>query len=185
MDLKTAVASEFAGEDPASQSQEFLSDAEVILLHPSHDGPWDEIAGTLDDSVPTVSFGRDPSNWAISNVPLDTVATVNQYIVYGGLENEENMLRYLGKMLLGLDLSYDPPEERLWQGIYHPDASEAFESIEEYLARRPPRHDHTVGLLWANGDLDVVDAFVRLLEKRATRTFRQSRSLEKEDVDLK
>jgi len=169
MDLKAAVASEFAGEDAAAQCREFLSDAEVILLHPSHEGPWDDIADSLDGSVPTVSFGRDPSNWVISNVPLDAVAAVNQYIVYGGLENGENMLKYLGKELLGLDLKYDPPEERLWQGIYHPDAPEAFESMEEYLAWRPPLHDHAVGLLffrtyWANGDLDIVDAFVRLLE---------------------
>jgi len=170
VDLKAKVASEFEQKEVASQSREFLSDAEVILLHPSHEGPWDEIAEILDGSVPIVSFGRDPSDWSISNVSLETVATVNQYIVYGGLKNAENMLKYLGKELLGLDFRYDPPEERLWQGIYHPEAPEAFESVEEYLVWRPPRHDRAVGLLffrtyWANGDLDIVDSFVRELEK--------------------
>lgn len=170
IDLKAATTSELEGQDVATQCREFLGDAEVILLHPSHEGPWDDIAESLDGSVPVVSFGRDPSHWSMSNVSLETVATVNQYIVYGGLANAENMLRYLEKEVLGLDLRYDPPEERLWQGIYHPEAPEAFESVEEYLAWRRFRHDHVVGLLffrtyWANGDLDIVDAFVRELEK--------------------
>jgi len=170
IDLKAATTSDLEGQDVAIQCREFLGDADVILLHPSHEGPWDDVAESLDGSVPVVSFGRDPSNWSLSNVPLEIVATTNQYILYGGLANAENMLKYLGKEVLGLDFSFDPPEERLWQGIYHPEASEAFESVEEYLAWRGPRHDHVVGLLffrtyWANGDLDIVDAFVRELEK--------------------
>lgn len=142
--------------------------ADVILLHPSNEEFWDELIERL--NKPTISFGHDSSFWQISNVPLEVVATVNAYHVYGGLENTKNMLRYIGKEVLGMDYEYDAPKETMWQGIYHPDAETAFESIEDYFAWYKPSRKHKVGILffrtyWANGDLEVVDALIRELEK--------------------
>ena len=144
--------------------------ADVILLHPSNEEFWDELIERLNKDVPTISFGHDSSFWQISNVPLEVVATVNAYHVYGGLENTKNMLRYIGKEVLGMDYEYDAPKETMWQGIYHPDAKTAFECIEDYFAWYKPSRKHKVGILffrtyWANGDLEIVDALIRELEK--------------------
>lgn len=42
-------------------------------------------------------------------------------------------MKYLGKEILGLDYQYEAPQEILWQGIYHPEAENAFESLEDYI----------------------------------------------------
>ena len=62
------------------------------------------------------------------------------------------------------------PRECLWQGLYHPDASEAFATVADYLQWYGKRHEHCVGILffrtyWANGDLAIVDSLIRELEK--------------------
>ena len=143
--------------------------ADVILLHPSNEAHWDEIVERLNKEVPTLSFGHDSSFWSLSNVPLEVVATVNAYHIYGGDGNIKNMLRYIGKAVLGLDYKYENPKETMWQGIYHPDAETAFESIEDYFAWYKPSHKHKVGILffrtyWANRDLELVNALIRELE---------------------
>jgi cobaltochelatase CobN len=143
--------------------------ADIILLHPSNEGYWDEIIESLNKEVPTISFGHDSSFWSLSNVPLEVVATVNAYHVYGGAENIKNMLRYLGKEVLGLDYKYEDPKETMWQGIYHPDAETAFESLEDYFAWYNPSRKHKVGIFffrtyWANRDLGIVNALIRELE---------------------
>ena len=144
--------------------------ADVILLHPTNEGVWDDIIEKLSDGTPIISFGYDPSFWQLSNVPLEITATVNAYHVYGGLENTKNMLKYIGKEILGMEYEYEPPEETMWQGIYHPDADTAFDNIEEYLRWYKPESKHTIGILfhrtyWANGDLEITNALIRELEK--------------------
>lgn len=143
--------------------------ADVILLHPSNEKQWDEIIASLNEEVPAISFGHVSSFWSLSNVSLGVVATVNAYHLYGGSENIKNMLRYIGKEVLGLDYEYENPKETMWQGIYHPDAETAFESVEDYLAWYKPSQKHKVGILffrtyWANRDLEIVDALIRELE---------------------
>ncbi|MHC1610000.1 MAG: cobaltochelatase subunit CobN, partial [Candidatus Methanospirareceae archaeon] len=159
-------------EDDAKREEciKSFDQADVILLHPSNEEFWDELIERLNKDVPTISFGHDSSFWQISNAPLAVVATVNAYHVYGGLENTKNMLRYIGKEVLGMDYEYDAPKETMWQGIYHPDAETAFECIEDYFAWYKPSRKHRVGILfsrtcWANGDLEIVNALIRELEK--------------------
>ena len=142
---------------------------DLILLHSSNEEYWDEIIERQNKDVPTISFGHDPSFWWLSNVPLDVVAKVNTYHVYGGAENIKNMLRYIGKEILDLDYEYGNPKETLWQGIYHPDAETTFENIEDYFAWYKPSHKHKVGILffrtyWTNRDLGIVNALIRELE---------------------
>ena len=150
---------------------QMLGDADVILLRPTNDRIWDEIIEKLDQDIPIISFGYDPSFWQLSNVPLTITAAVNAYHVYGGSENIENMLRYIGKEVLGMEYEYAPPEEMLWQGIYHPDADRAFGGIEEYLKwYKPEESKHTVGILFnrryrESGDLEIVNSLVRELER--------------------
>ncbi len=144
--------------------------ADLILLRPTSDAVWDEVVEGLNEDIPVISFGRDSSYWSISNVSLKIVATVNAYHVYGGSENIKNMLKYIGKEVLGIEFDFDPPTETMWQGIYHPDAERAFEGIDDYLEWYNATKKHRVGILffrtyWVNQDLEIVDALIRELEK--------------------
>lgn len=168
VDLRVWSVQDLSDPDVLEECRRSINEADVILVHPTHDGRFDDLLRT---DRPVVAFGFDPALWSFSRgVPQKVVATVNAYVVYGGLENIKNMLLYIGREVLGLDISCEAPRETLWQGIYHPDADRAFSTIEEYLEWRPFRHEHTVGILffrtyWANGDLEIVDHLIRSLEK--------------------
>lgn len=148
-----------------------MNASEVILLHPSTNDPlFDRVFARLDKSIPIISFGQDPALWSFSSASSKIVSTLNAYVVYGGAENFANMIRYIGKEILGNDYSYEPPRERLWQGLYHPDAEEVFSSVDDFLQWRRREHEHCVGILffrtyWSNGDLGIVDCLIRELEK--------------------
>mgnify|MGYP001209082905 CR=1 FL=1 len=144
--------------------------ADVILLRLTTDRDWDEFIEKLNKKVPIVPLGRNSLFHSLSNVSPEIVAAVNAYHAYGGAENIKNMLRYIGKEVLGLDYRYEKPEKTLWQGIYHPDAETTFESIEAYLQWYNPNSTHNIGIvfsrtLWANGDLELVNTLVHELEK--------------------
>jgi len=148
----------------------YFKHADVIILRPSDSGVWDELIEGLNSDIPTISFGYDSTFWEVSNVKLKIVATVNAYHVYGGLPNTTNMLKYIGKEVLGAEYDPEPPAETMWQGIYHPDAEQAFETIGEYLEWYKPQKKHMIGILfhrtyWSNGDLEIVDAMICELEK--------------------
>lgn len=147
-----------------------LRQGDAVLLHPSQDPLFDRVMEGLGKEIPLISFGFDPSLWSFSNVSSRIVSTVNAYVVYGGLANIRNMLKYLARELLGEKCDYEPPKESLWQGLYHPDSKEAFTNIDEYLKWYTPCHDHTVGVLffrtyWANGDLALVNRLIFELER--------------------
>ncbi|MCX6679381.1 MAG: cobaltochelatase subunit CobN [Methanothrix sp.] len=148
-----------------------LNAAQAILLHASRqDKLFERVVEKIDPKIPVISVGLDPSLWSFSTVSSKIVSTANAYLLYGGEENTANMIRFIGKEVLGHDYSYDPPQELLWQGLYHPDSSEAFSNVADYLEWRTRKHEHCVGILffrtyWANGDLCIVDSLIRELEK--------------------
>ncbi|VVB72269.1 CobN/Magnesium Chelatase [uncultured archaeon] len=150
-----------------------LNSAEAILVHPcQQDCLFDQVMDGIDKKIPVISFGLDPALRSFSStlVSAKIISTVNAYVVYGGPENTANMIRYIGREVLGHEFSYDLPAESLWQGLYHPDAKEAFTNVDDYLKWYGKRHEHCVGILffrtyWANGDLAMVDGFIRELEK--------------------
>ncbi|KAF5078054.1 Aerobic cobaltochelatase subunit CobN [anaerobic digester metagenome] len=156
---------------PEAQEQ-FLSaqqNADLILLHPSHDAAWDDLIPRLRTDIPIVSFGNNQDFWSLSTVPIKSVAAVSAYMTHGGEENYCRMLRYLRHIAAGDDTEPEPPVPMPWEGIYHPDAKEPFADPDAYHAFRPRRHPLLVGIVfsrtyWANGDLEVVDALIRRVE---------------------
>jgi cobaltochelatase CobN len=171
LDLEAWSYSQLAEPQDMEECLESLKRAQIILLHPSSDACWDEIIPALDPKTPVISFGRDPSHWVLSTVSSEVTTTVNRYILFGGPENYKNMLKYACRQVLGLDLDYDPPQELLWQGLYHPRHETPFASLDEYLQWYGPLGPSTVGIIfsrtyWANGDLALVDALVAELEKQ-------------------
>ncbi len=169
IDLRAWSVSKLSNEN-LEECIKSMDQAEVILLHPSQDPLFDRVLEGIDKSIPVISFGSDPTLWSFSNISSRIVSAVNAYIVYGGPENIKNMMKYIGKEVLGADFACDPPKESLWQGLYHPDSKKAFRTVEEYLDWYKPCHDQAVGILffrtyWANGDLAVVNRLILELEK--------------------
>jgi len=159
-------------DDPIQMERclESLKSAQMILIHPSNDPCWDEIIPTLGPGTPVISFGRDPSLWTAANVPIELTFTVNRYVLFGGLKNFKNMLKYACNQALGTNLPLEPPEEILWQGLYHPRAEGAFPTIDEYLQWYQGQSRPWVGLIfsrtsWASEDLAVIDAAILELEQ--------------------
>ena len=147
-----------------------LKRAQMTLIHPSADPCWDEIIPSLDPEIPVISFSRDPSHWAVSSVPTEVTIMVNRYVLFGGPENFKNMLKYACNEVLGTVFDPKPPEELIWQGLYHPKAKSAFSTLEEYMKWYGCKDRPCVGLIfsrtyWANGDLELVDAAILDLEK--------------------
>ena len=170
LDLEAWSSSQLIGPEEIEKCIESLNRAQLILLHPSSDACWDEIIAALNPQTPVISFGRDPSHWSLSTVPLEVTTTVNKYVLFGGPENYKNMLKYACRQALALELDYEPPHELLWQGLYHPRHEAPFSSLEEYQKWYGTSDRPTVGIMfsrtyWANGDLAVVNALIAELEK--------------------
>jgi len=146
-----------------------LHDADIIILHPTQEGYWDTLVSGLPEGVPVISFGTDPSFWAVSNQPPAVVARVSAYFSYGGIANMINLLRYLGASVFHLPVHFEEPSPDVWEGVYHPDAPCVFPSAGEYWEWRNKRHTHTIGILfyrnyWTNGDLATIDTLIRECE---------------------
>ncbi|HWR40454.1 MAG TPA: cobaltochelatase subunit CobN [Patescibacteria group bacterium] len=146
------------------------NEADALLLFPSTNAIWQEIAGEMDDIVrtkPTVAFGYDPGLVTYNNVAAATTLTVQRYLALGGPENSQNALLYIMKEILGADVVAAPPQEVSWQGIFFPgqerllaDAADFLDSCPAYQPGRP-----TVGLLcyrhlWLNNNLEVVESLI-------------------------
>lgn len=151
---------------------------DLILLYKTHDDFWEEIEAALiaaKDRVPVVVVGTDPTFGAFSNVSPEIVATVYRYILFGGIRNMTNMLKYLLNLLFGEQMTFERPEELPWEGIHHPLIPGVFQNTGEYLSVYsgllsfvPTRF---AGLLysrsnWVNRNLNVERSLMETLEAR-------------------
>jgi cobaltochelatase CobN len=162
-------------ENPAKIEEALKSfeKADLILLYRTNDLFWEGIEKKLKElgkKTPIVCLGNDPSLWMLSTVKPEIVATAYSYIVINGEENFKNMLLYLGKEVLGMDLMPEPPKQVAWEGLYHPDAPKYFENITSYLKWYKPDVSNTIGILfsrhaWVNNTLDIENLLIKELEK--------------------
>ena len=167
------------GEKPEKLDQALkeMAEAEFILLYRTPDAFWEQIETRLKElgrDIPIIATGPDPSLWRPNTVSLEVAATAFQYIIRNGSENFRRLLNYLGKTVLGMDLSTCPPEDLPWEGLYHPRAPGLFADIDSYLywyrsigvpagplvGLMFSRHD------WVTGNLELPDRLVAALEDR-------------------
>jgi len=150
-----------------------IEQADLIFLYRS---TTETIWGELEDAVkklgkPVVCVAHDPALWTLSTVGPEMISRCYNYVLQGGEENFARMIRYLAAEALGDQLEYEEPVLYPWEGIYHPDYPECFNTVEDYLSWRRPKEAPTVGLLfarnnWVNGNLAVEDLLIRLLEEK-------------------
>lgn len=147
-----------------------IDNSDLCLIHPSNASFWDDFIPKIPEHVPVVPIGYNQEGFSASTVPVKVAATASVYYIYGGEKNLDNLIRYLRAKVLHEDITYDPPEPAVWDGIYHPDAGQIFTSTEEYFYWRGRTHKSAIGILfyrlyWANRDLQVIDALIRRLEE--------------------
>ena len=151
-----------------------LADCDAVILFRSSEEFWKRFETELkviSEGVPTVSFGYDPSYLALSTVAAEKVRAAQRYVTDGGVDNFENLLRYLAADVCGLKVDYAPPRRLPWDGIYHPDAREVFTDVEEYLRWRGYSSRPLVGILfsrfnWVNSNCETEAALIASLEAR-------------------
>lgn len=161
-------------DDPLKLEQALkeLKSADLAFFYRSTEGFWDAIEKELsgDLNVPVVCIGHDPSLWTLSSTQLDVAATCYDYFTLGGQKNYTNMLRFMGAKVLGLEISFEPPEQVPWEGFYHPRTKAAhFDELRDYLAWYQADDRPFVGVLltrhyWASDNLAVEDAVIEALE---------------------
>ncbi|AEH44457.1 Magnesium chelatase [Thermodesulfatator indicus DSM 15286] len=148
-------------------------EADLIVLYATSEGFWEELAKELKSlypEKPVIWSGFEAAWWGHSFKGAELGGTVYRYLLYGGEENLKNLVRYLAAQGLGLEVSYGPPKELPWMGIYHPEAPEPFEDLKSYLSwYKPAPEKPWVGLLfsrqyWVNGDLAVENEAIKTLE---------------------
>jgi cobaltochelatase CobN len=149
-----------------------IATADLILLYHTAEPFWseveDEIRG-LGGRVPVVSVGPEPSFWGISNVSPEIVATTYRYILFNGADNFREMLKFFASVLFSAELSYSPPKETAWEGIYHPQWGGPYTNTQAYLDIYPLRDRPLAAVLfsrtnWVSGNMDVERCLIEALE---------------------
>jgi cobaltochelatase CobN len=102
------------------------------------------------------------------SVPVAELETVFSYLMRGGIQNFQNLFRFLSDTYLGGDYGHEAPEPVPWEGIYHPDITENLD-VETYVQRRFQSGRPSIGVLfyrahWMSGNLQFIDDLVRCLE---------------------
>ncbi|NLA12469.1 MAG: cobaltochelatase subunit CobN [Firmicutes bacterium] len=149
-----------------------LAEADLVFFYrTAGEAIWDELENVVTEmNKQVLCLGSDPSLWLLSTIPLEVVDRCNTYLVYGGVDNFAQMLRYLAVQVFGLSLDYLEPLAHPWEGLYHPDAPQPyFDDPEAYLDWYKPRSAPTVGLLfsrgyWVNNNIAVEELLIRLFE---------------------
>ncbi|MDD1727547.1 MAG: cobaltochelatase subunit CobN, partial [Methanospirillum sp.] len=120
-----------------------------------------------------ITLRHNPEQWKHATVEPEVITTCLAYTINNGDENFYNMLLYIRKTVLGEDLVVTPPIEIPWEGIYHPDTSEVFTRIDEYLnwyEKKNPTPAPYVGILfsriyWAAANTAIEDLLIKTLEE--------------------
>jgi cobaltochelatase CobN len=149
-----------------------MKNADLILFYRTADGFWEvleeEIRG-LGGRIPVIVVGPDPSYWALSTVSPEIIGTTYRYILYNGVENFEEMLKFLMSSVFAQETAFKPPKETVWEGVYHPDWGGPFGSTASFIEVYPHRNRPLVGVLfsrtnWVTGNLEVEKALIHALE---------------------
>jgi cobaltochelatase CobN len=102
-----------------------MKKSDVVLLYHTSDVFWERLdkeSKEIGKTVPIICMGTDPLMWGLSTVEIPVVATCQTYLTNNGDENFKNLLNYIEKMVLGMDVPVTPPITVPWEGLYHPDA---------------------------------------------------------------
>lgn len=149
-------------------------EADAVLFSISENNPH---YNALLDAISKVSL-KIPYG-TLDGEPVDIspkeLEVCQAYLKYGGPDNIQNLILYIGK-LNGKHFEPQGPQKLPWQGYYHPDAEDIFETFNDYLSwykQRDVASDFSgkIGILfrrhqWINNNLETVNVLIREVEER-------------------
>ncbi len=122
--------------------------------------------------IPLLLFGGeaepDAELAALSTAPSGAVLEAFEYLRHGGVQNTENLLRFVADTVLMEGYGFEPAIPLPEMGVYRPGLPEG-SSLEDALADHDPSRP-TVGIIfyrahWMSGNTDFVDSLVAALEE--------------------
>ena len=149
-----------------------LDTADFFLFNrTSGDSIWPQIEQYLQGkSISGAYIGSDALENITDTSMLEVSARCNEYHTYSGRENMINLIRYCAHCAGDMSISYDPPQQTPWEGIFHPEEPErVYQSATEFFRNHPRSGKGVVGLLtsranWVNGDMACENEVIRLIE---------------------
>lgn len=124
-----------------------------------------------DQAVYAFMSTADGTANTVSGFTDGEVQQIRDYILYSGSSNYQNLILWLAAKTGQAALAYQPPQELVWQGLYHPGLQTAVPATADYLAKFCPQDRPRVGILfsresWIWQDTDYIDALIRELDAR-------------------
>jgi cobaltochelatase CobN len=162
-------------DDEMQKALNSLRNADVVFLYRSSENCWDTLEPEIKswgDKKPVISIGHDPSLWSLSTVKPDVVATCFMYVTHGGVENYQNLLRYITHAALNANEMPLAPTECPWEGIYHPHSKVIFKAKDDYLSwyKQKGNYKNYAGILfsrhyWSGENTEMIDALIADFEQ--------------------
>ena len=126
-----------------------MDDADAFLFQvTSSDSAWIEIEEYAEKfETPMIYVGGESAGKIKTKDQMKHSAICNQFYVYSGAENMVNMMKYICSQVLHEEMDYQEPIFIPWEGIFHPDSKEIFQSTKDYFAWKEPFGKGTIALL--------------------------------------
>jgi len=150
-----------------------LKSADMAIFQiSSSNSCWTEIEEFVKQiDIPIIYLGAEGASRIKSKEQLEICSKCNKYMSYSGDENLENMIKYAVNSQLGEKFTYGEPIFLPWEGIFHPDTKEVFQSTEEYFKFKPKSNKGIIALLtsrgyWINEDIEPEIQIIRNIESK-------------------
>ena len=150
-----------------------LDDGDFFIFNRSSEGDiWSQIDTHIQGMGKPVAYVGSNALGNITDAKeLERSAICNEYYTYSGRHNIENLMRYCAWCAGDEQMTYDPPRQTPWEGIFHPDDQDVvYTDSDEFFAKHPRSSKGLVGLLtsrsaWVNGDVACEAEIVHQIEK--------------------
>ena len=149
-----------------------MKDADAFLFQvTSSDSAWAEIEEYAEKfQTPIIYVGGESAGKIKTKDQMKHSAICNRFYAYSGTDNMLNMLKYICSQVLHEKMDYQEPKLIPWEGIFHPDSEDIFQSTKDYFRWKAPTSKGTIALLvsrtaWLSGDIEVERTLIKYIEK--------------------
>lgn len=160
-----------------------LSDQDVIVLRALSASVVDALSNTVlearNNGAYVIAVGDSVKAYNLHNVDLDDVeySDIDKYFIYPSEGNLKQLLLFLGVKFCNCSADVTAPVSKPLYGIYHPDTTEIFENLTDYLewyesTGKYNSSNPTVGIVTGSSYSDMtrdgplIDALIRSFESK-------------------
>ena len=147
----------------------------VLYMDSGMDKNSEEFYTGISDAVMKIPLGSDAIMLGNHNINGKDVETINKYIIYGGIQNQKNVVKYIAKYIFDeYESAVDSPDEIPFSGIYSPYNDKVYSKLSDFLADSD-KYNSYVGILshrssWIKSDNDIEKTIAKELNHRGIGT---------------